>query len=341
MTRPIGSIVSSVFTAVLVAFAGAILPGTPASATDDCVAAPKSPPPQGKHWYYRTDREKQRKCWYLAPQGQHVHRVAPRAAPRVPPVAGPPAFPNRAPASEERADSRSTGPAPVEQTAPQSLPANGPVASAPPVSAPGDVWKKLDTDPLQRYDAPNPLDIVERERTMSNASTGQIPPEATGAQDTEARSGVRVEPLAAAAIRRTDPGLFIAGAIALAGFVMSATFGMSAFRHRLKFANRRADQSDTAPFKFASTFDIKDVPPLPPIGCTEPPVDGEDPLRKLLRDLEGIQCKDRAHAAGQVSHRDRSARPLAEQGGRGRAGQQDGASSLDSDTLKQRIAPAA
>ena len=36
---------------------------------EDCLAAPKGASPAGQHWYYRIDRVKQRKCWYLhAPQ---------------------------------------------------------------------------------------------------------------------------------------------------------------------------------------------------------------------------------------------------------------------------------
>ncbi len=36
---------------------------------EDCLAAPNGASPAGQHWYYRIDRVKQRKCWYLhAPQ---------------------------------------------------------------------------------------------------------------------------------------------------------------------------------------------------------------------------------------------------------------------------------
>ena len=38
--------------------------------TDDCVAGPNSPAPQGRHWYYRLDWETQHKCWYLHVPGQ-------------------------------------------------------------------------------------------------------------------------------------------------------------------------------------------------------------------------------------------------------------------------------
>jgi hypothetical protein len=32
---------------------------------DDCLTAPNSTAPAGSHWYFRSDRAKQRNCWYL------------------------------------------------------------------------------------------------------------------------------------------------------------------------------------------------------------------------------------------------------------------------------------
>ena len=31
----------------------------------DCFTAPNSPAPPNSHWYYRTDRTQERKCWHL------------------------------------------------------------------------------------------------------------------------------------------------------------------------------------------------------------------------------------------------------------------------------------
>src|SRR5436190_10660685 len=48
-----------------------------AAKADDCVTAPKSPAPQGTHWYYHLDRINQRKCWYVrAPGQQPAQQVA-------------------------------------------------------------------------------------------------------------------------------------------------------------------------------------------------------------------------------------------------------------------------
>jgi hypothetical protein len=39
-------------------------------AEENCLAAPNGRPPQGSHWYYRTDPVKQSKCWHLRTDGE-------------------------------------------------------------------------------------------------------------------------------------------------------------------------------------------------------------------------------------------------------------------------------
>lgn len=46
------------------AVAAMILLNGSAAATD-CLAAPDQTPAEGEHWYYRTNRETNHKCWYL------------------------------------------------------------------------------------------------------------------------------------------------------------------------------------------------------------------------------------------------------------------------------------
>ena len=43
-------------------------------AADECLAKPDSQAPRGSHWYYRLDRATQRKCWYVAAEGERVVR---------------------------------------------------------------------------------------------------------------------------------------------------------------------------------------------------------------------------------------------------------------------------
>jgi hypothetical protein len=50
--------------ALLVLNLGIGAPASTAGATD-CLTAPNSTAPENSHWFYRTDRAQQRKCWYL------------------------------------------------------------------------------------------------------------------------------------------------------------------------------------------------------------------------------------------------------------------------------------
>src|SRR5262245_3801871 len=66
---------------VSVLFAGVALTMTSLSAApaaDECLAKPKGVAPEGKHWYYRTNRTIQRKCWYLGDDGETVVTPTPR-----------------------------------------------------------------------------------------------------------------------------------------------------------------------------------------------------------------------------------------------------------------------
>jgi hypothetical protein len=65
-----------------------VLPGSVVEAAPECLTKPGAPPPQGKHWYYTTDRANNRRCWYLGDRGEKVHRP-PRFASPEPRVASP------------------------------------------------------------------------------------------------------------------------------------------------------------------------------------------------------------------------------------------------------------
>ena len=77
--RPLGSI--ALVTMLLVSFVGITVLANTARA-DDCIAAPNSPSPPGKHWYYRLDWATKRKCWYVGPLGRSVQEAAPSATKR-------------------------------------------------------------------------------------------------------------------------------------------------------------------------------------------------------------------------------------------------------------------
>jgi len=77
--RPLGSIklVTTLF-ALLVGVTA--LPNT--ARAGDCIAAPNSQSPPGKHWWYRLDWATKRKCWYVGPLGRSVQEAAPSATKR-------------------------------------------------------------------------------------------------------------------------------------------------------------------------------------------------------------------------------------------------------------------
>jgi hypothetical protein len=54
---------------------------------DNCLTAPNSSAPQGSHWYYRTDRANQRKCWYFRAPGELAQQEAAQATSEAAPAA--------------------------------------------------------------------------------------------------------------------------------------------------------------------------------------------------------------------------------------------------------------
>jgi hypothetical protein len=60
--RPIGTIAFA--SAFLTSVLGVSVPANIAFAVD-CLTAPNSPAPPNSHWYYRTDRTQEHKCWHL------------------------------------------------------------------------------------------------------------------------------------------------------------------------------------------------------------------------------------------------------------------------------------
>jgi hypothetical protein len=72
-------------------------PGVGATNTaraDDCLTAPNSPAAKGRRWFYRTDRETQRKCWYLRAAGETTQRTAAQSPSAVAPAKKTNAFDN-------------------------------------------------------------------------------------------------------------------------------------------------------------------------------------------------------------------------------------------------------
>jgi hypothetical protein len=71
--RPLSSI--KLFPTLFALFVGVTVLANTARA-GDCIAAPNSLSPPGKHWWYRLDWATKRKCWYVGPLGQSVQEGA-------------------------------------------------------------------------------------------------------------------------------------------------------------------------------------------------------------------------------------------------------------------------
>src|SRR5437764_2990816 len=71
--RLIGSIACVV---ILLAWGLGLTAATNIARADDCLAQPNSSAPEGSHWYFRTDRATQRKCWYSRAPDQQAQQPA-------------------------------------------------------------------------------------------------------------------------------------------------------------------------------------------------------------------------------------------------------------------------
>ena len=115
-------------------------------AADDCLSEPSDTPPQGSHWYYRTDRSTSRRCWYLAPQREKTKEARE--------VAPPKPRPSSRPISERKAErpaepiARASEPVPDVPMQLQSLPtAAAPIEPAPSPAAARGADEQLETRP--------------------------------------------------------------------------------------------------------------------------------------------------------------------------------------------------
>lgn len=67
--------------ALVVLSAIAVIAAIGQARAEDCLAAPNASSPPGQHWYYRIDRVKQRKCWYLHSPLSIAHQAHRKSVP--------------------------------------------------------------------------------------------------------------------------------------------------------------------------------------------------------------------------------------------------------------------
>ena len=236
---------------------GAIAMGLPdygAKAADGCLTEPKDPTPQGKHWYYRTERGTGRKCWYLRGEGEDSARAdTPAEAPSEKP----------APRRQEAATTRSIAeahaelgsrtrvaddatpsvwPSPPAATAAPAVPADNnaatpPLASRWPQSA-GAAAADSNTAPAEQEPEASLMVADAQPETATDPAQQQptVPPPPVAAP-TERQTGSIQKLLMVAG-----------GALALAGLTGSAVYRLGRRRKRNDWLRERSNwQSEENP----------------------------------------------------------------------------------------------
>ena len=276
--KQIGSIIPAVFAALLAALVLTILPGGSARAIDDCIDAPNSQPPQGSHWYFRTDRTNQRKCWYLGPEGKKVQHVVP--------LVGPTAK-SRAPLEAETAGDRLAPPMRIEQATTQTWRATA-VGDTTRESASGVRWP----DPSQSTVAVVPSAAAMRAPALEDHPT-------VTAQDTDLQekapahrsSGALTEVAVSATVVPLSVLLrvllLVGGALAVAGILLRAIFKIAVVRRRQVLVDQSdADWRISGHERMPPTFASRFPPPQPLVDPVDANNDFEETLRQMLRARE-------------------------------------------------------
>jgi hypothetical protein len=253
----------------MLAAAVPFLPNHAARAAEECLAAPKSYAPPGRHWYYRSDRAKGRKCWYLGAAGIKTHQATPQDVPRAAPRVDKPARPP-APLGRETAGDVLPPPlAPIEPSTKETSPVSTPMMQGA-------------SSAMQWLVPPQPAAAMEREP----ADTPVVhEPVATEAQATEATDAAdAAPPRPPAAIETADStGLnpqwmfvLIAAALAISGIVVP--FKIVAARRRRIRIGGYSTMPPPRPVnqRIPPRFDNPIAPPLRP-------ADDDEALRQILR----------------------------------------------------------
>jgi hypothetical protein len=288
------------------------IPPTPARA-DDCAAAPHSVAPKGSHWYYRLDREKRRKCWYLAPLGQASQyrtakgRPAAKTVARASAVEKPATASAGAPTSASSGDSAPpsgslpTDPAPVSSAIPWTT---GPLATA--------AWQTTAQAAGVEPAAPSvwpdattvaPLKAQEPNLVLSEARADPAPPTVRAPDNSQGspRGGATTTPApvveASPAVRFVEILLVAALGLAVAGLLYRVVLKMGATRaanrqrspqvrlERRAIPARVARQSVPAWIPQGAEEVIDDLPPslVPTAGDYRVPTAGDYRARRPLR----------------------------------------------------------
>jgi hypothetical protein len=264
------------FAVLSTVFVGAMPPIVSAQAIEDCIESPNSAPPQGSHWYYRTDRVNQRKCWYLGPQGKKTQTIAADAQQTAN---------SRAPQEEETAGfaaqvqtqeplmqiGQATDAGPTQKGASSVRwpdPPHSIDAAARNAAATASFFQELSTIAGQEVDTAERLPASTPETAMTTAAAPTLAP-----------VSVLLQVLA-----------LVAGALALTGILLRALLKIALLRFRQPFDDQieielrnsqdvdlPTSQEESIPPNFASSFPRRRV--------TSEHVELDDDFEELLRRL--------------------------------------------------------
>jgi hypothetical protein len=246
MPRRIGS-VAPLFATLLLASAVPFLTSHPARGAEECLAAPRVGTPPGRHWYYRVDRAKGRKCWYLGAAGLKTRQAAPHEA-RQPaaPVEPTAAVETLPPLGRETAADIWPSAAPARRAAQEAAPAILADASPPDVAS---------TPPLLA--TPQPAATSEPAPTDAPVVNEPVTTDAQAAGATEPETPP-LQPPAAVQAEGDGPSphwlLFvIAAALAISGIVVP--FTIAAARRRIRVSTDAFASSVAARERVPPRFD--------------------------------------------------------------------------------------
>ena len=237
----------------------------------ECTAKPDKPPPQGEHWYYRTDRATNRQCWYLGPEGASVQKSATQE---------PASDALALPATPQPAQ-RPTAPAPTAAAAEASVTPPWPEAAKLP-----DVPPTFEPTPA----------LAERQQSVDAINPAPTPA-SDPAEESQSPANVRSSPASASAEATGDADHTLALAmIGLAVLAISGTmFHATRWLSRRRASNRWPHPStlnapyphSRTPLDFDSGTPAQHTPPPKPLDQTERLAQA---LQQLLHELQTKHC---------------------------------------------------
>jgi hypothetical protein len=262
-------------------------------AADGCITEPNSEPPQGSHWYYRTDRAANRRCWYLGPEGAKVLQAQ---SPKRLPSAGSSSQPT--PESSAQA-SKQNGLVADASTPWLALPKLADATDHEPASMSDNIADKhATTDSEDEMPVPTAIDLAAAERAPqaaeaerpSKAVAAERPPEP--APGRAAVSAAAEEPLSI----RPEQILAVAAAVlALVAIIFRTIYKLFAVRTLQRRRNLR-DQGRSAATAARSGKPL--WPALSTVAAGRPAAVVRDPFappRYLGVALEPIDPGDASH----------------------------------------------